>query len=153
MIILLNSLESVKIVYNYLNMKKTVVTILSIVIIIAIIYPIFYFFNTKIDIKPSDGSNLIVVTFPIKDSEISSPLSIAGRARSSWFIDGSFPIVLVDSYKNVIAEGHATAQGDFTTTEFIKFAGNIQFNNYIKGSKGTLILKGSDSLEIPIIFK
>ncbi len=120
------------------------------------------FFTTDIDITPSDKSNLIVVASPIKDSEVSSPLSVAGRARGSWFFEGSFPIVLVDSYGNVIAESHATAQGEWATNEFVKFVGSLEFNNYIKGASGKIILKkdnqsmlpeNDDSIEIPIIFK
>jgi hypothetical protein len=69
---------------------------------------------------------------------------------------------LVDVDKNVIATGHVTAQGEWMTEDFVKFVGSLQFNNYIKGQKGTLILKKDnesglpehdDSLEIPVLFK
>ncbi len=143
-------------------MKRTIFIIIFIAIVAGISVFFSGFFDNKIDLTPSDKSNIIVVTFPIKNSEISSPLSVAGRARGSWFFEGSFPIVLVDSYGNTITEGHATAQGEWTTEEFVKFVGNLQFNNYIKGSKGKIILKKdnpsglpeyNDSVEIPIIFK
>lgn len=105
---------------------------------------------------------MIVVVSPIKNAEISSPLVISGRARGVWFFEGSFPITLLDSYRNTIAEGHVSAQGEWTTTEFVKFLGSLEFNNYIKGQKGYLVLKKDnpsglsefdDSLEIPIMFK
>lgn len=143
-------------------MKKTIVIVS--VIVIAVLLSLYfswpYISNT--DIVPVDKSTLIAVTSPIKDSEISSPLSIAGRARGSWFFEGSFPIVLLDSYRNTIAEGHVTAQGEWMTQDFVKFLGSLQFNNYIKGSKGFLVLKKDnpsglpehdDSIEIPITFK
>ncbi len=140
-------------------MKRTLFIIFVIVIVTGVAQ---FFEDTAIDITPSDKSSLIVVTSPIKDSEITSPLSVAGRARGQWFFEGSFPIVLIDSYGNTIAESHVTAQGEWTTSEFVKFVGNLEFNNYIKGSKGTLILKkdnpsglpeNDDSIEIPITFK
>ncbi len=141
---------------------------LSILLFIAVIIAAFYFLFYKSDYlkrnTPSidDKQNLIVVVSPIKNSEISSPLVISGRARGVWFFEGSFPVVLLDSYRNTIAEGHVSAQGEWTTTEFVKFLGSLEFDNYIKGQNGYLILKKDnpsgipeldDSLEIPIIFK
>ncbi len=146
-------------------MKKILIISLSIFVIVLIILFSFKFYKSsnifKI-IKPSDKSDFIIISSPVKDSQISSPLSITGRARGGWFFEGSFPITLLDSYKNVIAEGHVTAQGEWMTEDFVKFIGNIQFNNYIKGAKGFLVLKKDNpfglsendaSIEIPITFK
>lgn len=141
-------------------MKKIILIIVATVIVGGI----YYFINYKpnITIKPSNKNDLIVVASPIANAEIGSPLSISGRARGVWYFEGSFPIILVDSYGNTVAEGHVTAQGEWTTEEFVPFLGNLQFNNYIKGSKGKLILKKDnpsglpehdDSIEIPIVFK
>lgn len=119
-------------------------------------------FDNKIDIKPVDEQNIIVVSSPINNAEVSSPLIVAGRARGSWFFEASFPIILLDQYGNVIAESHAAAQGTWQTNDFVKFIGNIQYNNYIKGTKGTLVLKKDNpsglpehdaSIRIPVILK
>lgn len=143
-------------------MKRTFVIIVAIAAVVCIAIYFSKFFDSNIEIKPSNKSELIVVSSPIRDSEISSPLSIVGRARGSWFFEGSFPIVLRDRYGNTIAEGHATAQGEWMTQDFVKFLGTLQFNNYIKGQEGTLLLKkdnpsglseNDDSVEIPIVFK
>lgn len=139
-------------------------TFITIIILVLLIVSGYYFWpnKTKIDIVPNDKSNSILVSSPVGDAEVSSPLSISGRARGNWFFEGSMPIVIQDAYGSVIAEGHVTAQGAWTTTEFVKFVGNLQFNNYIKGSKATLIIKKSnpsglpqnyDSVRIPIILK
>ena len=138
--------------------------ILLVILIIAISY---YLINKpspsiKLSINNDDKQNLIVVVSPIKNAEISSPLVISGRARGVWFFEGSFPVILLDSYRNTIAEGHVSAQGEWTTAEFVKFLGSLEFNNYIKGQKGYLVLKKDnpsglpefdDSLEIPVTFK
>ncbi len=119
-------------------------------------------FDNKIDIKPVDEQNIIVVSSPISNAEVSSPLIVAGRARGSWFFEASFPIILLDQYGNVIAESHAAAQDIWQTNDFVKFIGNIQYNNYIKGTKGTLLLKKDNpsglpendaSIRIPVILK
>lgn len=141
--------------------------ILIAILVIAIVSFSYYFFTKsnnqiRLNINSDDKQNLISVVSPIKNAEISSPLVISGRARGMWFFEGSFPVVLLDSYRNVIAEGHVSAQGEWTTAEFVKFLGTLEFNNYIKGQKGFLVLKKDnasglpefdDSLEIPITFK
>ncbi len=143
-------------------MKKGI--LITTIIIIGLSLSIYYFWPNKgeIDIIPDDKSSSIVVTSPVKDYQVTSPLSVFGRARGNWFFEGSMPIVIQDAYGSVIAEGHVTAQDNWTTTEFVKFIGSLQFNNYIKGSKATLIIKKSnpsglpqnyDSVRIPIILK
>lgn len=138
--------------------------ILLVILIIAISYYLLdkQSPSIKLSINNDDKQNLIVVVSPIKNAEISSPLVISGRARGMWFFEGSFPVILLDSYRNTIAEGHASAQGEWTTAEFVKFLGTLEFNNYIKGQKGYLVLKKDnasglpefdDSLEIPVTFK
>ena len=122
-------------------MKRTIFILIMILGVVALASYFSQFFDQGIDIKISDKSNVIVVASPIKNSEISSPLTVAGRARGNWFFEASFPIILVDSYGNTIAESHVTAQEEWTTNDFVKFAGTLQFSNYIKGSKGKLILK------------
>ena len=144
-------------------MKRTII-ILFAIFVVAICIFCYIKINKSILVnkEPVDRSDVIVVISPVKDSPVSSPLSISGRARGSWFFEGSFPIVLLDSDRNTIAEGHATAQSEWETNDFVKFLGNLQFNNYIKGQKGILVLKkdnpsgltaNDDSIEIPVLFK
>ena|SRR3989344_8375829 len=138
-------------------MKNVTITIIVIVVAVAILV---YFYQSY---KPfDDNTDFIVVVSPLKDAEISSPLTVSGRARGTWFFEGSFPIVILDAYRNVIAESHATAQGEWMTEDFVNFVGTLQFNNYIKGQKGILVLKKDnpsglveydESIEIPVIFK
>jgi len=143
-------------------MRRTIFILLIIGIVTWISSMLSIAFDNRIEIKPSDKSNIILVSSPVQNSEVSSPLTVAGRARGSWFFEASFPIVLLDQYGNVIAESHASAQGTWQTEEFVKFIGNIQFDNYIKGTKGTLVLKKDnpsglaqfdDSISIPVILK
>ncbi len=131
--------------------------IISVILAILLIAGLAFFY-----LKPIEEESTIAVVSPIKDSEISSPLSISGRAKGTWFFEGSFPVTLFDSNRNTIAEGHVTAQGEWMTEEFVPFLGTLQFNNFIKGSSGFLVLKKDnpsglkehdESIEIPIMFK
>ena len=143
-------------------MRRTIFILIIIGVVVWISTIFAGAFDNKIVIKNTDKDNMILVSAPVRDSEVNSPLSVAGRARGSWFFEASFPIVLLDQYGNTIAESHATAQGPWQTNDFVKFVGNIQFNNYIKGTKGTLVLKkdnpsslpeNDDSIKIPVILK
>ena len=55
-------------------MKRTIFIIIFIAIVAGISVFFSGFFDNKIDLTPSDKSNIIVVTFPIKNSEISLKL-------------------------------------------------------------------------------
>lgn len=153
-------------------MRKMIVIITAVLLFLAIaLYFSFDFFSGFLgvdDVKPlfninaNDKSDLIVVVSPVKNGEISSPLSVAGRARGVWFFEGSFPIVLTDWDGRIIAEGHATAQGEWMTTDFVKFIGTLEFTKPSYGKNGFLILRkdnpsglpeNDDALEIPVMFK
>src|SRR3989338_5772638 len=60
----------------------------------------------------------LIVTSPVKDSVISSPLVIAGEAPGFWYFEATFPLVLVNWDGFIIAEGYATAPGEWMTQEY-----------------------------------
>jgi len=107
--------------------------------------------------------NIISLETPLPGQTISSPLTIKGQARGSWFFEASFPVILVDWDGQIIAQGSARAKGDWLTTEFVPFEANLNFviDKKIYSNKGSLILKKdnpsgisgkADSLEIPVVF-
>jgi len=111
-------------------------------------------------------ADTIVVNTPTIDATISSPLTITGQARGPWYFEASFPIVLTDWDGKIIAEGHAEAQSDWMTTEFVPFKATLTFATPAAGdpakNRGTLILKKDNpsglpendkALEIPVEFK
>lgn len=108
--------------------------------------------------------DLITLDSPRPNEKVSSPLEIRGQARGLWFFEADFPVFLEDANANVIAEGIATAQGDWMTNDFIPFIATLTFNTNVNshGLKGKLILKKDnpsdlvefdDALEIPLIIK
>lgn len=117
-------------------------------------------------------SNFINVKSPQIGDEISSPLIISGRARGTWFFEGSFPITIVDWDGRIIKESYATAvlnpndpESTWMTEEFVPFYAEIPFevgeDVLATNTRGTIILKkanpsdlseNDDALEIPITF-
>lgn len=144
-------------------MKKAVTVVVIVIVIIIGIFLYSYLKDNGVPIAPSTTrEDTIIVVSPIKDSKISSPLSVAGRAKGTWFFEGSFPLILKDQGGKTIAEGHVSSQGDWQTENLVKFIGTIQFDQPPSGQKGVLIFKkdnpsdlsqNDDSYELPVIFK
>jgi hypothetical protein len=104
--------------------------------------------------------DLIRVSTPRAYAEVSSPITITGEARGTWYFEATFPLVLEDSEGNVIAESFATAEEEWMTEEFVPFTGEITAD--LTGfTEGTLVLQKSnasglaendDELRIPVMF-
>ena len=125
-----------------------------------------YLFISNGTLVENKKHDLVQVTSPRPNAEISSPLTITGQARGTWYFEASFPVALVDWDGKIIAQGIAQAQSDWMSPDFVPFIAKLTFktadipNGY--SNKGTLILKKDnpsglpehdDALEIPIIFK
>jgi len=112
-----------------------------------------------------EKSDLIRLTSPLPNATVSSPITITGEARGNWYFEASFPIFLTDWDGKIIAQGIATAQGEWMTTEFVPFKATLKYNFADAGqysNRGTLILKKDnpsglpehdDALEIPVMLK
>jgi hypothetical protein len=105
--------------------------------------------------------DFIVVASPKAGDVIRSPLKIRGQARGTWFFEGDFPLILKDPKGRIIAQGYATARGQWMTKEFVPFEGTLKFEKPAVGGRGTLVFKKDnptdrpeldDALELPISF-
>lgn len=104
----------------------------------------------------------IILTSPLPNDVITSPLTITGEARGTWFFEASFPVVLTNWDGLIIAEGIAEAQGDWMTEEFVPFTATLEFDIPDYKNNGSLILKKDNpsglpeydaALEIPVFFE
>jgi len=73
------------------------------------------------------SSSDIVVDSPKQGTVISSPLTVSGKARGSWFFEASAPVIIVDTDGKTLGTGHIEAQGDWMTTTMVPFKGTIEF--------------------------
>ena len=109
-----------------------------------------------------DKIDLIQAISPQPGDTISSPLTVTGEARGTWYFEASFPIEVQDNAGVVIGQGYAQAQGEWMTEDFVPFESiEITFPTQPAGSMGKVILKkdnpsglpeNDDQLEIPVIF-
>jgi hypothetical protein len=97
---------------------------------------------------------------------VSSPLTITGEARGTWYFEASFPVELSNWDGTIIAQTPAHAQGDWMSGDYVPFSVTLTFTTPTPGdptvNRGTLILRkdnpsglpqNEDALEIPVVFK
>ncbi|MCX6781103.1 MAG: hypothetical protein NT003_03250 [Candidatus Magasanikbacteria bacterium] len=111
-----------------------------------------------------NASDMIHVDSPIPGATITSPLTVSGEARGTWFFEASFPITLIGVDGKIIAQGIGKADSNWMTKEFVPFSATLNFmpNTTVSSNKGTLILKkdnpsglvaNDDSIEIPVVIQ
>lgn len=105
-------------------------------------------FVEKITNTPTTPDVLIRVTSPAPGTEITSPLVITGEAKGNWYFEASFPVKLVGSDEKLIAQGVATAQGDWMTENFVPFTATLTFKD-LKVATGTLVLQRDNPSGLP----
>jgi len=104
--------------------------------------------------------DLIRVSTPRPNQEITSPLVIEGEARGMWFFEASFPVRVLDADGNELGVVPAQAQGEWMTTEFVPFKASLIFQKP-ETQTGTVIFekdnpsglpKNADELRMPVKF-
>ena len=109
----------------------------------------------------SQANSDILVISPSPTDLVSSPLSVTGQAKGTWYFEASFPVRLLDADGNEIAVTPAQAQGDWMTEDFVPFTAVLEFEQP-QTPTGTLVLQKDnpsglpeydDSISIPVLFQ
>lgn len=109
----------------------------------------------------AEKADLIKVEKPKFNEAIESPYTVAGQARGMWYFEATFPVKLIDSNGNILAETYAQAKSDWMTTEFVPFESELVFEKP-STKTGALILQkdnpsglpeNADEIAIPVRFK
>lgn len=119
--------------------------------------------TTSTPVQTVSQNDFIIVDSPLPQRTISSPVTITGTARGTWFFEGSFPVSVVDWDGLIIGEGIAQAQSEWMTEDFVPFIATITYNIQQDApyDRGAIILKKDnpsglpehdDAIEIPITF-
>ena len=90
---------------------------------------------------------------------VTSPLTVRGEARGTWYFEASFPVKLYDSNGTQIAITPAQAQSDWMTVDFVPYEAVLTFTATTQ--TGTLVLEKDNpsgepanaaSISIPVQF-
>jgi len=111
-------------------------------------------------ISSVSSSSDISVSQPLPNTQVTSPLTVSGEARGSWYFEASFPVRLLDGNGLEIAVTPATALSDWMTTNFVPYTATLTFATPATAT-GLLILEkdnpsglsqNSGSIVIPVQF-
>lgn len=91
--------------------------------------------------------DLLQVDAPLMYGEVTSPLTVTGKARGPWYFEASFPVTLYDANDILIAQGHAQAIGDWMTEEYVPFQATLAFST--DTPNGTLVLENDNPSGLP----
>ncbi len=71
--------------------------------------------------------DLIKVESLKANQKITSPLTITGEARGTWYFEASFPVRIEDANGKVLVQAPAQAQGEWTTENYVPFSVTLSF--------------------------
>ncbi|MDP2909490.1 MAG: Gmad2 immunoglobulin-like domain-containing protein [bacterium] len=151
-----------------MDKKSTLIYILVIAVIIIAAIGIYYYFSVQSPIVEENGNDNqqnqmeeIKITSLAENGFVSSPLTIEGEARGTWYFEATFLVKLADEDGNTMVQGYATAEGDWMTEDFVPFTARLEFENP-DTKTGKLILEKANpsgleenakSVEIPVRFE
>lgn len=116
--------------------------------------------NTPVN-NTVDEDTKVIMEEPDPDEVVSSPLTVRGQVRGSWYFEASFPLEIVDDTGKVLAVTPAQAQGDWMQEGFVPFEATLTFNPGT-ATRGELVLRkdnpsglpeNDDEVRIPVRFK
>lgn len=93
---------------------------------------------------PIQTGDIKLIDF-IADATISSPLSIEGSARGTWFFEGSFPVKVLGENGVELGRGIAQAQGSWMTEDFVPFKASIVFTRPTSSTGSLVLMKDNPS--------
>lgn len=98
--------------------------------------------------ESEDVSDFIQVTSPIASTTLTSPLTIHGKARGTWYFEASFPVKVYDADGKLLGTGIAQAQGDWMTEDFVPFTTIIEFTKPTTAT-GTIVFEKDNPSGLP----
>lgn len=107
-------------------------------ILFLVVTGFFAFRHYSTNIPPADEQNSVVdegaetealirVDMPVENTLIKNPVKLSGEARGSWYFEASFPVRIEDVNGNVLGQHFLQADGEWMTTEFVPFSGELPY--------------------------
>lgn len=102
----------------------------------------------------------IIVDTPLPGEAYYPGGHIRGRARGSWFFEGSFTAEVYDAKGKLLGTGIMYAPGDWMTSDFVRFVGDVVFTQpdtdtgviKFKNANPSGLPEKQKELHFPVIF-
>lgn len=151
-------------------MKKNIIVVGSILLVLLLVLVFWWKPHTAqapIPVSIDEISYVnaseddIAVSSPYPSQTVSQNITVTGKARGPWYFEASFPLEVRDMEGNILGQGYTQAIGDWMTTEFVPFSGQVSLKGNLPQS-GVLIIRNANpsgdserdkSVEIPVQFE
>ncbi|MBC7194143.1 MAG: hypothetical protein H5U37_00555 [Caldisericia bacterium] len=129
-------------------MKYTNKIIIILIIIIIIIIAFNLYQRYLVTKKINDAKDTIIIDSPKPYQKIQNPLYIKGKAKGSFFFEGSFPVRIEDENGNVVITDHIETNENWMTENFVSFEKYLDINN-INIKRGFIVFEKANPSGIP----
>jgi hypothetical protein len=96
-----------------------------------------------------DMTEVIKISNPRPNQSVSSPLTITGQARGTYYFEATFPVRLETEEGQVLVQHYVEAEGEWMTENFVPFTTTLTFTIPSGVTKGILILEKSNPSGLP----
>ncbi len=152
-----------------MKQKNNHLVIIGLAIVVLIIGAVSYLIYSKPQVNeppiqtqtaPLPYSDEIQVATPAQNEKVISPIKITGKAKGSWYFEGTFNAELFDSNNALLGNVQVNAKGDWTSEDFVPFEGDLTFSSPAT-KNGILVIKKDNPsglpendkmLTIPVVF-
>lgn len=109
----------------------------------------------------SEGGVKIMLSNPLKDQLVESPITVTGQVPGSWSFEGVFMLGLLDANNLIVANAQAKLDGNWQTEELESFSATLKYDKVPATDTGFLMLiksnpsgltENDDKIRIPIKF-
>lgn len=69
----------------------------------------------------------VVVSAPMVNQIVTSPLTVSGKAKGYWFFEANIPVKIEDDNGKVLVQKGVLAQGGWMTTDYVNFTTVLEF--------------------------
>lgn len=105
--------------------------------------------SLRLATEQSDESDSVRVEAPEAGTTVSSPLTVRGAARGSWYFEATLPVELVAEDGTMLAESFAEADGEWMTTDYVPFETNLTFEVPEGVSEGVVRIRKANPSGLP----
>lgn len=106
-------------------------------------------YNTpEVVITPPEAADMIRNVNIEPGQTVTSPLTVTGEARGTWYFEADFPVRLQDANGNELAVGIAQAEGEWMTEDFVPFSTTFTFGESDTDT-GWLVLERDNPSGLP----
>lgn len=92
-------------------------------------------------------ANMIVVDNVKPGVNVLPEFKVFGQARGTWYFEASFPVEVLDANGTRITMGHAEAQSDWMTEDFVPYIAEVKIENGYSGPATLVLHKDNPSGE------